>query len=232
MNFSKAVFATLVLAIASATDFPDPEVYHPYEKQIKESTFMEQFSGYFDDSNPMTNWHTFWKSSKALGDDGLLKYRGGWNVDVPDFEVFKGDKGLIALNEARLHGMATILPKLFKTMDEQDGLVFQYEVKLQNGLECGGAYVKLLLADDESEKVKVMSIDSADEFSNETPYVIMFGPDKCGDNNRIHLIIKDEDDNEHHLRDPPLAKTDRILSTLYTLNIKKDGHFASISLIR
>lgn len=185
---------------------------------------MEQFSGYFDNSNPMTNWKTFWKNSKVI-EDGKLKYTGGWKVDTPEFEVLKGDKGLIAMNEARLHGMSTVLPRLFKTMDEQDGLVFQYEVKLQSGLECGGAYVKLLLADDGSEKVKVSTIDSADEFSNETPYVIMFGPDKCGENNKIHLIIKDGDDNEHHLRNPPMAKTERILSTLYTLNIKKDGNF-------
>lgn len=55
-------------------------------------------------------------------------------------------------------------------------LVVQYEVKLQKGLECGGAYMKLLKND---EKL------ASDEFSNASPYVIMFGPDKCGTTNKV-----------------------------------------------
>ena len=44
------------------------------------------------------------------------------------------------------------------------------------GLECGGAYMKLL---QNSEALH------AEEFSNASPYIIMFGPDKCGATNKV-----------------------------------------------
>jgi calnexin len=45
-----------------------------------------------------------------------------------------------------------------------------------DGLECGGAYMKLL-----QNNKKLQS----EEFSNASPYVIMFGPDKCGSTNKV-----------------------------------------------
>ncbi len=45
-----------------------------------------------------------------------------------------------------------------------------------DGLECGGAYMKLL------QDNKALH---AEEFSNASPYVIMFGPDKCGATNKV-----------------------------------------------
>ena len=47
---------------------------------------------------------------------------------------------------------------------------------LTDGLECGGAYMKLL------QDNKALH---QDEFSNASPYVIMFGPDKCGATNKV-----------------------------------------------
>ena len=47
---------------------------------------------------------------------------------------------------------------------------------LVDGLECGGAYLKLL---QDNKKLKT------EEFSNASPYVIMFGPDKCGATNKV-----------------------------------------------
>jgi len=62
-----------------------------------------------------------------------------------------------------------------------------------------------------------------DEFSNVSPYVVMFGPDKCGSTNKVHLIInhknpKTGEYEEKHLSSPPAA---RIVKTteLYTLII-------------
>lgn len=45
-----------------------------------------------------------------------------------------------------------------------------------DGLECGGAYMKLL---QDNKKLH------AEEFSNASPYIIMFGPDKCGATNKV-----------------------------------------------
>ncbi len=70
------------------------------------------------------------------------------------------------------------LDKPFNPKDKD--LVLQYEVRLQEGLDCGGAYLKL-------------ASHSADfkpaNFNQDTPYAIMFGPDKCGGTNKVILLF-------------------------------------------
>jgi len=80
----------------------------------------------------------------------------------------------VVKNPAAHHAISAKFP----TKIDNNGKTFvaQYEVKLQNGLECGGAYMKLL-RDNEALH--------AEEFSNASPYVIMFGPDKCGATNKV-----------------------------------------------
>lgn len=97
----------------------------------------------------------------------------------------------------------------------------QYETKMQKGLQCGGAYLKLLTESPEGIQHK--------EFSDKTPYTIMFGPDKCGQTNKVHFIFRHKNPvsgeiEEKHLTDTPypkLAKT----STLYTLIVEPDNSF-------
>jgi calnexin len=52
----------------------------------------------------------------------------------------------------------------------------RYEVKYEQGQECGGGYLKLL----ETEVA-----DNLKEFNDKSPYVIMFGPDKCGMSSKV-----------------------------------------------
>jgi Calreticulin family len=52
-----------------------------------------------------------------------------------------------------------------------------------DGLECGGAYLKLL------RENKALHLE---EFSNASPYVIMFGPDKCGSANKVCTVPADQ----------------------------------------
>ena len=47
------------------------------------------------------------------------------------------------------------------------------------GLTCGGAYIKVLQSGADLEKM-----------DGSTPYGIMFGPDHCGDTNKVHFIIQ------------------------------------------
>jgi calnexin len=96
--------------------------------------------------------------------------------------------------------------------------VRRYEVKLQNGLECGGAYLKLLTESPEGIQ--------AQEFSDKTPYTIMFGPDKCGATNKVHFIFRHKNPvsgeyEEKHLTAAPSARISK-LSTLYTLIVRPD----------
>lgn len=68
-----------------------------------------------------------------------------------------------------------------------------------------------------------------EEFSNTTPYVIMFGPDKCGHTNKIHFIFnhknpKTGEYEEKHVQSPNAA---RIVKTteLYTLIVHPNNTF-------
>jgi calnexin len=53
----------------------------------------------------------------------------------------EGDKGLVMKDVAAHHAISAKFDK--KIDNKKKTLVVQYEVKLQNGLSCGGAYLKL-----------------------------------------------------------------------------------------
>ena len=72
--------------------------------------------------------------------------------------------------KARHYGIATGIPE---TVDPADGLVLQYDLKIADGVTCGGAYLKFLTADADIK---------FEELKDDSPYTVMFGPDKCGVN--------------------------------------------------
>lgn len=167
------------------------------------------------------DWESRWRVSHAKKADAEEEwaYVGQWSVQEPTvLKGIEGDKGLVVMNVAAHHAISA---KLDEPLDNTDKtLVVQYEVKLQNGLDCGGAYMKLLKENDELH---------ADEFSNASPYVIMFGPDKCGSTNKVHFIFKHKNPKtglyeEKHLKSPPMAKITK-QTTLYTLIVKPDQTF-------
>ena len=129
-----------------------------------------------------------------------------------------GDKGLVLKDKAAHHAISAKFDSPISNKDKT--LVVQYEVKLQSGLECGGAYMKLL-----QENAALAS----DEFSNASPYIIMFGPDKCGATNKVHFIFRHKNPKtgeyeEKHLKSPPAAKISKT-TVLYTLIVKPDQTF-------
>ena len=75
-----------------------------------------------------------------------------------------------------------LVSPLGEPIDPSKGLVLQYELKLQDGLTCGGAYMKFLTATPDFEP---------DSLEDGTPYSIMFGPDKCGTTNKVSLSDND-----------------------------------------
>jgi len=162
----------------------------------------------FDDQ-----WESRWTAIKNS------KYQGEWSVEShqnPPPEL-KDEKGLVVQHLAR---HSAIITKLNLDPKEKD-LVVQYEVKLQNGLECGGAYMKLLTAD--------KNLENLEKFSDSSPYTIMFGPDKCGFDNKVHFIFRHKNPlngtiEEKHLTTPPSISNDK-LSHLYTLVVHKNNSF-------
>ncbi|KAL2756368.1 hypothetical protein ACRALDRAFT_1019235, partial [Sodiomyces alcalophilus JCM 7366] len=176
--------------------------------------FLEQFTD---------GWDARWKASHAkkdtASDDEEWAYVGEWAVEEPKvYKGMEGDAGLVVKNAAAHHAISAKFPKPIDNTDNT--LVVQYEVKLQNGLECGGAYMKLL---------RDNAALHQDEFSNTTPYVIMFGPDKCGHTNKVHFIFnhknpKTGEYEEKHLRTPPTAKIAKT-TQLYTLIVNPDNTY-------
>ncbi|KAI9505663.1 Calreticulin/calnexin, partial [Coemansia spiralis] len=175
---------------------------------IKNAAFWEQFT---EDSK------TRWKPSHATkkGDSDTARYDGEWAIEeVSKLAGVKGDSALVVKSEARHHAISARLEKPFDPAKE--GMVLQYEVKLQEDLGCGGAYIKLLTAPFKGE------------FSDATPYTVMFGPDKCGES-KVHLIFRHRnpisgDYTEHHLKHRLNPPTDN-LSHLYSLAIQTNNTF-------
>nr|GMC69031.1 calnexin homolog 1-like [Ipomoea batatas] len=144
-------------------------------------------------------------------------YKGVWKHSKSEGHE---DHGLLVSEPARKYA---IVKELDEVVNLKDGtVVLQYEVRLQNGLECGGAYIKYLRPQDAGWVAK--------EFDNESPYFIMFGPDKCGATNKVHFILKHKNPKsgeyvEHHLKYPPSVPSDK-LTHVYTAVLKPDNELS------
>ncbi|KAL3617663.1 calnexin Cnx1 [Castilleja foliolosa] len=142
------------------------------------------------------------------------EYSGVWKHEKSEGH---DDYGLLVSEKARKYA---IVKELDAPVDLKDGtIVLQYEVRLQNGLECGGAYIKYLRPQEAGWIPK--------EFNNESPYTIMFGPDKCGATNKVHFILNHKNPKtgkfvEHHLKFPPSVPSDK-LTHVYTAILKPDN---------
>ncbi|RKO91687.1 Calreticulin/calnexin [Blyttiomyces helicus] len=211
--FASGAFAEDPVDAESKTEAkPLPE----FKPTTIKGPFVEQF---------VSGWDKRWVASSqkkevdGVEDDELLRYRGEWAVEAPTvFPSIEGDKGLVVKTAAAHHAIAA----RFDAPVDPKGKTFvaQYEVKFENGLECGGAYIKLLTHNDLFE---------ARKFDDKTPYTIMFGPDKCGSTNKVHFIFRHKNPvtgefEEKHLKTPPAAKISKT-TNLYTLIVRPDQTF-------
>ncbi|KAF6002245.1 hypothetical protein F1559_003228 [Cyanidiococcus yangmingshanensis] len=142
------------------------------------------------------------------------EYTGVWAVGGGKRAALVGDKALIVTRKALKYGIA-------QKTDSFDlnakPFVVQYEVRHEDGHTCSGAYLKLL--------TKPFGTDVAlEKLSNSEPYSIMFGPDKCGETNKVHFIFQSVDPKsgkkvEHHLRNAPTMPHAIGSTHLYTLMV-------------
>ncbi|KAE8775686.1 Calnexin-like protein 1 [Hordeum vulgare] len=145
---------------------------------------------------------------------GKDEYKGAWKHSKSDGHE---DYGLLVSEPARKYAIIKELDYPVTLKDKT--VVLQFEVRLQNGLECGGAYIKY---------IRPQAVGwNAKDFDNDTPYTIMFGPDKCGSTNKVHFILKHKNPKtgkyvEHHLKSPPSVPYDK-LSHVYTAILKPDN---------
>jgi calnexin len=201
MNTILIVSAVLLLSTVWANEYSN-ELPTPNDKVV----FFEHFN------TPNSDW----VASENEKFSGIFKVRESVGANA----VSGGDKGLAVESQARHHGIS--VPFKNAVNNEGKDFFFQYEVKFENGLECGGAYIKLLTKE-------FMPKDLAN-FDNDTPYTIMFGPDKCGNNNKVHFIFRHKNPitgayEEKHLDNPPHIAGDK-LTHLYTLHVTPDNQFS------
>ncbi|KAI6176720.1 Calreticulin family protein [Aphelenchoides bicaudatus] len=225
------LYVSLLLLCVSSVSANDPEEEvesEPSGPEFKPTHFVEpnlDLSGvYFVDflNDPKAIGKT-WKTSTAKKEgleESLAKYDGQWAINLPTKVVMEDDYGLVARSKARHHAIAVAVPKPIDfTTDE---LVVQYEVKYEDGQECGGGYLKLLSSGAEK---------NIQSFADKTEYTIMFGPDKCGTQSKVHFIIKLKNPkngtvSEHHAPQPKNIPefADR-KSHLFTLKLRKDNSY-------
>lgn len=98
-------------------------------------------------------------------------------METAERDPLKGDLGLVLKSKAKHSAIAAQLERPFVFANKP--LVVQYEVLHQNGQECGGAYLKLLSVDPSSTDLR--------KLHDKTPYTIMFGPDKCGNDYKVQF---------------------------------------------
>uniref|UniRef100_A0A8B9J0Z9 Calmegin n=1 Tax=Amazona collaria TaxID=241587 RepID=A0A8B9J0Z9_9PSIT len=147
---------------------------------------------------------------------------GKWEVEELKENTVPGDRGLVLKSVAKHHAMSAMLTKEFIFDDKP--LIVQYEVNFQEGIDCGGAYIKLLSSSNDL---------NLEYFFDKTPYTIMFGPDKCGEDYKLHFIFRHKNPktgeyDEKHAKRPDVDLKKFYLDKkthLYTLVLKPDDTF-------
>ncbi|KAH7907792.1 Calreticulin-domain-containing protein [Hygrophoropsis aurantiaca] len=210
---SVALSVILAAAAASASASEEQQPKPAFKATEVSAPFVEQFT---DD------WTERWTPSEATKKTPVggetFSYVGAWSVEEPETPLIAGDKGLVAKSKAAHHAISAPFdaPIDFKAKP----LVVQYEVKYQKGGNCGGGYIKLL--EDGFQT-------SGKEFSDNTPWVVMFGPDLTCPGTKLHFIFRHKSPvtgefEEKHLTVPPKPSFEK-RTNLYTLVINPDNTY-------
>jgi len=194
-------------------DEPEVEIVEPEYNPPSEVLGALLFENFQDEAAFEQTW------THSTNPEFSGQFQVGTGGDNPSLTA---EKGLFVPKEAQRYAVFGSLGEVFN-FEEQKTFVVQYEVRLHNDLQCGGAYIKLAS--------KQGADWSPSDVTNNTPYTVMFGPDKCGGTNKVHFIWRFQNPvtgeyQEHHLKKTPTpAGTSDKKSHLYTLVIRSDNSF-------
>ncbi|CAE7126934.1 unnamed protein product, partial [Rhizoctonia solani] len=201
--------ASLVALAAAASVAAEKPTFSPTDVK---GAFVEQFT---DD------WADRWTPSKATKKTPVggetFSYVGEWAVEESSVRpAIIGDKGLVAKSKASHHAISAPLAAPLDPKGKP--FVVQYEAKFQKGGNCGGGYIKLLEDGFNSE-----------EFSDKTPWVVMFGQDLTCPGSKVHFIFRHQNPitkewEEKHLKSAPAPHVGED-TNLYTLIVNPDNTF-------
>lgn len=225
---SALLVLSVVAVTAEADDSDDGVTVETIEEDDYQSPQIDSKNVYlaehFDD---VASFKKKWVKSEAKKqgvDENIAKYDGKWEIQSPSRRILKNDLGLVLTTEAKHAAISTLLDKPFEFKDKP--LIVQYEVTMQEGQNCGGAYIKLL-----SRGVNTKA--DLKQFHDQTAYTIMFGPDKCGNDNKLHFIFRHENPKNGTIEEKhskkPTQRLDDIYKDkephLYTLIVRPDNTF-------
>ncbi|XP_043859006.1 calreticulin-like [Dromiciops gliroides] len=150
-------------------------------------------------------WKKRWVQSKYWSDYGKFQLTAG-----KFYGDKEKDKGLQTSEDAKFYALSA----RFKPFsNEGQSLVVQFSVKHEQGIDCGGGYVKLFPED----------LDQENMHSNSS-YFIMFGPDICGmGNNKVHVILNYKGKN--HENNKTIKCRINKDTHLYTLILRPDSTY-------
>ncbi|KAI8819292.1 Calreticulin family-domain-containing protein [Chytriomyces cf. hyalinus JEL632] len=146
-----------------------------------------------------------WVQSESKDDYGKFKVTAG-----KFFADSKASRGLQTSQDAKFYAMSAPLDKEFDNKGKD--LVLQFTAKFEQNIDCGGGYIKLL------PKFE------AKTFNGDTPYSIMFGPDICGYDKKIHAIITYKGKN--HLIKKTITPGSDQLTHQYTFVLHPDQTYS------
>merc|ERR1712000_288774 len=121
----------------------------------------------------------------------------------------KINQGAKTSQDAHFYAQITKLPE--PITNEGKDLVVSLSVKHEQGIDCGGGYIKILPTLD------------ASNFNGESEYFLMFGPDKCGGSNKVHAIFNYNGKNLLWKKEPRFP--DDKLTHVYTLIVHPDNTY-------
>jgi calreticulin len=105
-------------------------------------------------------------------------------------------KGLQTSEDAKFYAISVPFDKEFDNAGKT--MVIQFSVKHEQGIDCGGGYVKILPPGLDLEKL-----------TGDSKYNIMFGPDICGMDKKTHVIFSYKDKN-HLVKRQVTAESDQL----------------------
>jgi len=160
------------------------------------------FSEDFTSKDSLNDWvQSTVKPEDERGE--ILLSSGKWAKDAA------AEQGLKTSQDARFY----VYSKVFSEFtNEKKDLVFQFTVKHEQSIDCGGAYLKLHPA----------GLDQKG-YSGDSVYNIMFGPDICGGTRRTHFILNHKGKN-HLIKNDIPCESDQFSHT-YTLILRPDNTF-------
>lgn len=154
-------------------------------------------------------WKDRWVASDWKKSEGQA---GEWaHTTGPFYGDAEEDKGIQTSQDARFYAISSKISESFSNNGKD--LVFQFQVRFPQKIDCGGGYIKLLPESLDQKK-----------FSGDSEYAIMFGPDICGTSTKkTHLIFNYKGKNllvKREIR----TESDQ-LSHVYTMILHPDNTY-------